>query len=215
MSERDFVKLYGLDGIREEIQESMSHNNRFEDLGKAFSLATDSQNYNVRRRTENDEVRFSTDCYNERSRAVLLLEANVRYAWSWKRRTWSLLKRPRIVTALRFDTSRYNINYHNIKVDYIQSVSGIMFKQYQDVQDLLGMRPHELLFAHFVARIAPVLDAYPDINVYLSKKRDSNRLIAERFCKKSSYQEFYKLNPNKERVRQIFGAESPWLKANS
>jgi len=219
MGKRDFVKLYGLEGIREEVQEKLLSGfseSWDESLEKALSVESRLTNYNIRKKNKEDDIRFSTDFFSEHSEKVLVLEADTRYAWSLEHNPWSFIRRRRIVTALRYSfgyTETYTLD--NFQVDYIQSVSGIKLKQYNNVKETLGLRPHELLFAHLIARIAPVLDKHFDRNVYLPIKEDSSFVLGERFCKKGRLygMNAYQLNPNKERVKQIFGEGSPWLKS--
>ena len=82
-----------------------------------------------------------------------------------------------------------------------------MFKKYQSLKRKLGVRPHELLVAQFLARIAPIMDMRPQTKLLLEESSLSSRkTIRDRFFDKE-----WSLNPNKERVHQIFGEDNRWL----
>jgi len=212
MTKIDFIQLYSLDGVRELAQERLGElgeeHSRLASLEAALGVESNFEHYDIRRRKDQDVIRFSSDRYKESSPHVLLLSADVKYAWSLKYLTWSILTKRRIVAALTYRPAE-----DGIYIQYVQSAWGIQLEQYKNVQNILGLRPHELLVAHFIARIAPVLDMYPDMNVTFPQGRSSYSIIGERFaksymergCKKS------KLSPYKERVKQIFGSGSPWL----
>jgi len=215
----DFSELYGLESIPELVQGKLGEldegHSRLASLDAALGVETHFEHYDVRRRNEGDMIRFSTDRYREHYPHVLLLSANVKYTWSIERKTWSIRRKRRIVTALCYQPKE-----DGVEIRYEQSVSGIKLKQYQTVQELLGVRPHELLAAHLIARVAPVLDMYPDMNVqFPGDSRSSHSIIRERFAKSYGYDKdisslkIYKLSPQKERVKQIFGPTSAWLEA--
>lgn len=214
MASQDHIEIYGLGGIRELVQERLrelgGNSSRSESLEAALGVESRSDHYDIRRKGRKEVVKFSTDGFKEHSQDVLILLADVRYAWSLRRGTWSILRKRRAVTALK-----YGLVENNLNVGYLQSVAGIQIEQYGKVQEQLGVRPHELLFAHLIARVAPIFDIYPEMNLIFSRHRSSYKILGERFGKKDKCYNtnVYMLNQRKERVRQIFGDGSPWLEA--
>ncbi len=218
MAKTDYPAFYGLEGVREQVQERLDELRkapRLVSLDTALGVESHFEHYDIRRRNDKDVIRFSTDRYKESSPHVLLLSADVKYAWSPERLTWFITRR-RIVAALAYKPTE-----KGVEIEYVQTVSGIQLEQYQKAQEIIGVRPHELFVAHFIARAALVLDMYPDMEIQFPKdiwprnNRSSYSIINERFAK--YYLEngikIPKLSPYKERVRQIFGSESPWLEA--
>lgn len=108
---------------------------------------------------------------------------------------------------------RYGVYPRRILIGYTQTPSGVTPEDYFDMRSYLGERPHELLFAHFLDRLSPVLDRFPDTEVlfaptYLHKP--VYPFLRDRFLDKH-----YFLNPGKERVQQILGENNSWLSAES
>lgn len=209
MASTDFNELYGLGNIPNLVQGKLeklngSHSRR-DLIDAALGVDTRSEHYDVYRRRRRDLVHFSDDHATEESPHVLLLSLGAKQGWF-------LRKARNIVTALRYELAN-----NGVQIIYEQSVSGIDLEQYLSFQELIGVRPHELLAAHFIARVAPVLDTYPDMNVQFSwGDRPSEKIVRERFAKRYRTPEgcpskTYELSPQKERVRQIFGEGSAWL----
>lgn len=203
MTSTNFNELYGLNDfpglVQERLERLNGNNSRRNSLDAALEVETHFGHYGVHRRNERDIVRFSTDNYRESSSNVLLLSIPIRSPW------YSIRRKREIIVALK-----YRPHEGGIDIEYEQSVSGIGLEKYKLVQETLGARPHELLAAHLIARVAPVLDMYPDMNVRFLREGVSQRIVTERFAKKNEGGG-YRLNPKKERVKQIFGSESDWL----
>ncbi len=212
MTNIDYKTLYGLRDLDESIQERLRRlngdNSRLNSLDAALRVETKTPYYTVRRKRGTERINFSADNFKAKSPNILLL-SETKGLWPFR-----LEKK---VVALGYYPSK-----KGIWIQFAQSVSGIGLEQYQSFQKRIGIRPHELLVAHLVARVAPILDKYPDMNIEfpeidinLPGKREAQRIINERFAGKTNPNDnTYELNPRKDRVKQIFGEDSPWLKEN-
>ncbi|MBI3622648.1 hypothetical protein HY212_01030 [Candidatus Pacearchaeota archaeon] len=100
-----------------------------------------------------------------------------------------------------------------IVLGYIQTPFDVSFEDYKRMKSDLEVRPHDLIFAHFLDRISPVLDKFPDINVFFSPiylHKPVYPFLRDRFL-----DDGYLLNPNRARVRQIIGRENSWLRKDN
>jgi hypothetical protein len=176
--------------------------------------------FRIRRRKDDEKVRFSKDKYNDMASEILVLSEHRK-----KRKIFTSAIKTIPIVALRYQAvSGSNLNQlYNMKWDddpdwkwdpenylgicYVQTLTKIKRTAYQKVAEKLGSRPHEFMVAQFLARIAPVLNIRPQTKVILQEARSSSRkTIRDRFFDKQ-----WRLNPNKERVRQILGEDNAWL----
>lgn len=110
---------------------------------------------------------------------------------------------------------RYGIREKEFAIGYVQSHAYLdTLESFQKLKkDLGGVRPHELLVAHFIARVASVLNEHPETKVIVSPFYTDKPLypkLRDRFFDKN-----YSLNPNRERIRQILGEDNSWLDSSA
>lgn len=104
---------------------------------------------------------------------------------------------------------RYGIYPDKIVVGYIQTPFDINLKDYKKIKLELEVRPHELIFSHFLEKVSPFLNKFPKTDLSFSQtyiRYSPYAPIRDRFLDKN-----YFLNPNKERVKQILGEKNQWL----
>jgi len=108
---------------------------------------------------------------------------------------------------------RYGIYDDEFVIAYAQTPSEVTLDDYLTVKDDLGVRPHEFLFAQFIARAAPILNKYPATGVYVAPHYQNKPVyptLRDRF-----FDRHYSLNPWRQRVQEILGADNAWLKESS
>lgn len=106
---------------------------------------------------------------------------------------------------------RYGIYPKEIVIGYVQTHAFLStLGPYQKMkEELEGVRPHEFLVAHFLARIAQTLDKHPKTGVFIAPHyldKPVYPTLRDRF-----FDDNYSLNPNRERVQQILGEDNTWL----
>lgn len=108
---------------------------------------------------------------------------------------------------------RYGFYPKQIVVGYIQTPQNVSFEDYKRIRSDLEIRPHDLILAHFLDRISPALDKFPDTNVFFSPyylNKPVYFFLRDRFLDRD-----YFLNPKRVRVQQIIGKENSWLREES
>lgn len=218
MEKADFVETYHLSEVREKLSRVSIANTS--DMEKVLDTTL-----NLRTRVgdllevgKNDglyEVRFSTDSYLERDHDSFVLAPFEKYRAMKKRIRVGILRKvfksignPFISLAYSFKDGRNN---HAMIIQYIQSTNRINQNIYDSLKSELGVNPHEFLLAHFLSRLSPILNAKPETNVLVSQHYTSRSAypgLRDRF-----FDGEYRLNPKKERVRQILGEDNKWIKS--
>lgn len=187
-------------------------------VDEAVGFGASDKKYRVHRRAHNEAVEFSTDKFNDAVPEILVLNV---YG-----KKWDMIRRKTIpVVALRYQVGKRSyINEFGIRnwaeypdwnkdpenylgICYVQTMTGVNVGLYREATQILDVRPHEFITAQFLSRVAPVLHARPQTKVVLKGTTlTSRKELKERFFDKK-----WRLNPNKERVRQILGPENAWL----
>ena len=221
MSRVDYRKAYRLEqSLRDssDIVASLEEGSSLDSaVDQVMRVGSRSPVYKLHRRVPGEGVRFSSDAYNDTSPEMLVLSIHGK--------RWEILgSKTTPVVALRYQAvrntglSNYSLNWGNfpnwdhdpqnyLGICYVQTMRGIDRDAYMDATEILGSRPHEFIVAQFLSRIAPVVRSRPQTKVVLqSSTLTSRKTIQERFFDKG-----WRLNPNKERVRQIFGPDNIWL----
>ncbi|MBI2045537.1 hypothetical protein HYT23_05765 [Candidatus Pacearchaeota archaeon] len=172
--------------LEEAVAQTMGH---FTNLG----------NYSVRNKQDSDLVIFGRSIPNQiemGSDDALLISEN--------------LEHHRDIPSV---VLRYGVYPREIIIGYIQTPSYVDFEAYGRIKSDLGVRPHDLILAHFLDRISPVLDKFPDTNVFFSPiylEKSVYPFLRDRFLDGD-----YFLNPRRVRVQQIMGGENFWLRGES
>lgn len=108
---------------------------------------------------------------------------------------------------------RYGIYAKEFVIAYAQTPSEVTLDDYITVKNDFSVRPHEFLFAQFIARVAPILDKYPMTGVYVASHyldKPVYPTLRDRF-----FDTHYILNPNRKRVQEILGEDNAWLEERS
>lgn len=189
---------------------------------KVMGIESGDTLYDLKRRRGRQRVEFSSDKFNDESPEMLVLRLRENTIED------NPEKQMRNIVALRYQAVRNNgVNQYGISwtndpdydndpdnylgICYVQTMAGMDKDTYRHATQVLGARPHEFIVAQFLARVAPILDARPQTKVVLHESDlHSRKTIRDRFFDKN-----WRLNPEKERVRQILGEDNTWLDQES
>jgi len=223
MSQPDYHSIYRLEPSTKRVADLESSIDGDMPLDQAVDkmmrfIAGDNK-YLLHRRIDGESVEFGEDHYNDRAPGLLVLSVHSR--------RWKILgSKTTPVVALRYQVVRDSYlgnSYSNdwksdpdwkndpenyLGICYVQTLTNIDEGAYSKATKILGIRPHEFIVAQFLSRVAPILHTRPQTKVILNgSKLASRKNIRDRFFDKQ-----WRLNPNKNRVRQILGEENEWLK---
>ena len=190
MSKINYKEKYKLDEIVSPKIESLE-----ESVYQLIEERTDIESYSIRKKKSNDFVLFGRN-----------LEGGVKMD---SNDALLILKKDKRGREIPVTVLRYGVYPKEISVGYIQTPYNVYFEDYKKIKSELGSRPHELIFAHFLNRITPILNELPDTNLSFSPFYLEKSLYAplrDRFLNKK-----YNLNPNKARVQQILSKDNNWL----
>ena len=215
-TERNFLDYYGIEHKEKSLDSNFFLEEDFS-LDKAVEKVTKkdikTDNYKLHKRKIYEDVRFSTDKWNDPSPEIFVLGIY---------RKWKILENiTKPIAALRYytgsgfggmhwiDFPSWNRDPENfLGIYYVQTMTKVSKRDYQDAIEILGSRPHELLVANFLSHIAPIIDSRPQTKVVLQPShRTSRKTLRDRFFDKN-----WELSPNKQRVRQLLGEDNAWLK---
>lgn len=224
MSQVDYRGVYRIDSGKHSLDSKTLFGANFhldEVVDRAMRKPTKNNRYKLHRRGLTEKVKFSTDKYNDPSSEILIL--------SLYEKGWSIFgKKTKPIVALRYQAVKktghndYGIKWSEfpdwnndpenfLGICYVQTMTGVDQKDYKKATEVLGSRPHEFLVAHFLSRVAPIVDAQPETKVVLQPSLlTSRKTIRDRFFGKN-----WQLSPDKERVKQILGHDNAWLKAEA
>lgn len=104
---------------------------------------------------------------------------------------------------------RYGIYRKELVIAYAQTPSEVSLGDYLMAKEDLRVRPHDFLVAQFLARTAPILDKFPETAIHVAPHYLSKPVypaLRDRFFDRD-----YALNPRRQRVQDILGADNTWL----
>lgn len=190
---QDYKRKYKLEDIGIEVIDGPL----WQAVDQTMSQSTPLGSYCVRKKNTRDLVMFGrTAPIQMRSNNALLITGPKRFHGDI----------PTVVL-------RYGVYPEQIVVGYIQTPDKVGFGDYLRVKSDLEERPHDLIFAHFLDRISPILDKFPNTNMYFSPiylNKPVYPFLRDRFLDSD-----YFLNPRRERVEQILGEQNSWLREDN
>lgn len=202
---RNFREFYGVDNALDVgINSLLFH---FTAKGAAISAMkkqTMNNGYCIHRIKNRDDITFGRPKLDQyfaippNSEDVLLLSAGKETSFEFRKPILAL---------------RYGIYADEFVIGYAQTPSEVTLEDYFTVRDDIGVRPHEFLFAHFIARVAPILNKYPAIGVYVAPHyldKPVYPTLRDRF-----FDAHYILNPKRQRVQELLGEDNEWLEEDS
>ena len=191
----DYRNLYKLEGKNVALEDVTLR----QAVSQAMDHSTPLGNYHIRRREASDLIVFGRDETSQ----IEMDSSNVLLISRHQEPNWDV---PELVL-------RYGIYPREIVVGYIQTPYDVSFEDYRRMKSNLEVRPHDLILAHFLDRISPVLNKFPDTNVFFSPiylDKPVYPLLRDRFLDGD-----YLLNPNRTRVQQIMGRENSWMRKDN